>query len=145
MKRDELKQVLKPLIKQCIKEVIFDDGVLSGIITEIVKGLGAPKLVTEAVAPIIKSENNTENRERQLMIENSQREHRKELENQRQQLTESIGERYNGVDLFEGVSPIGKGPAPSSGPSAPASPFEGVAPDDPGVDISKLGIFTKGR
>ena len=34
MKSEELKQVLKPLVKQCIKEVIFEDGVLSGIITE---------------------------------------------------------------------------------------------------------------
>ena len=108
MKRDELKQILKPLIKQCIKEVIFDDGVLSGIIIEIVKGLGPPTLVAESAAPPPEPKDDTANRERQIMIEHSQREHRKELESQRHILTESMGERFNGVNLFEDVSPMGK-------------------------------------
>ena len=34
MNKNDLKKVLKPLIKECIKEVIFEDGTLSGIITE---------------------------------------------------------------------------------------------------------------
>jgi len=32
MKQSELKKALKPLIKQCIKEVIFEEGALSTII-----------------------------------------------------------------------------------------------------------------
>ena len=31
MNKNELKKILKPLIKQCIKEVIFEDGTLSTI------------------------------------------------------------------------------------------------------------------
>ena len=140
MKRDELKQVLKPLIKQCIKEVIFDDGVLSGIITEIVKGLGPRTLVAES-APPPQAKEAAINRDRQRLREESNRTHRKEMEEQRRQLSESVSERFNGVNLFEGVSPMGEGPAPSSGPTAPSSPLAGVDPSAPGVDITKLGVF----
>ena len=38
MNKNELKKILKPLIKECIKEVIFEDGTLSTIISEVVKG-----------------------------------------------------------------------------------------------------------
>ncbi len=106
MKRDELKQVLKPLIKQCIKEVIFDDGVLSGIITEIVKGLGPITLIFENISPPVKVEDDTINRERERFIEENRHAHRQELEGQRQRLSESMTERFNGVDLFEGVAPM---------------------------------------
>jgi hypothetical protein len=142
MKRDELKQTLKPLIKQCIKEVIFDDGVLSGIITEIVKGLGPQMLLTEPVAhtPVEDAP-----RERNAALEEIRRDHRRELEGQRKSLSESMGQRFNGIDVFEGVNPINKAGQPSRGPAAPSSALDGVAPNDPGVDISKLGVFGKGR
>jgi len=143
MKRDELRQILKPLIKQCIKEVIFDDGVLSGIITEIVKGLSPATLVSESTTPPAKAQDDTINRAREHLKEENRHEHRQELEGQRQKLSESMSERFNGVNLFEGVAPMGKSPAPSSSPSAPSSPLEGIAPNDPGVDITKLGVFGK--
>jgi hypothetical protein len=38
MNKNELKKVLKPLIKECIKEVMFEDGTLSSIIAEVMKG-----------------------------------------------------------------------------------------------------------
>ncbi|NDI03614.1 MAG: hypothetical protein EBY77_05560, partial [Rhodobacteraceae bacterium] len=44
-------QVLKPLIKECIKEAIFEEGVLSGLIKEVVSGLGQPTLVETADPP----------------------------------------------------------------------------------------------
>ena len=44
MKKDELKKVLKPLIKECIKEVIFEEGTLSTIIREVVDGTGQMSL-----------------------------------------------------------------------------------------------------
>ena len=36
MKKSELKNI----IKECVKEVIFEEGVLSGLITEVIHGLG---------------------------------------------------------------------------------------------------------
>ena len=40
---------------------------------------------------------------------------------------------YNGVNLFEGTTPA---PAPTSGQGQ--GPLDGVAPSDPGVDISSI-------
>ena len=145
MKNEELKQVLKPLIKQCIKEVIFDDGVLSGIITEIVKGLHPQTLVSENTSSPIKPEEEPNNHEQERFIEENRRAHRKEMEQQRHTLAESRGGRFNGINVFENVNPISKAGAPSSGPAAPGSALEGVDPSDPGVDISKLGVFGKAR
>lgn len=143
MKQDELKKTLKPLIKQCIKEVIFEDGTLSGIITEIVKGLGAgtPTVVTETSQVEPQQAPSLREQERQMMLEQQRAEHRAAMEEQRRGLTESIGGKLNGVNIFEGVNPIGKGGSPSASPSAPSSPLDGVDPMDPGVDITKLGIF----
>ena len=40
MNREELKKTLKPLIKQCIKEVLLEEsGVLSNIVSEVAHGL----------------------------------------------------------------------------------------------------------
>ena len=38
MTKKDFKRILKPLIKECIKEVMFEEGVLSTVITEVVKG-----------------------------------------------------------------------------------------------------------
>ena len=38
MKKDELKKVLKPLVKQCINEVLLEEGLLSTVIAEVMKG-----------------------------------------------------------------------------------------------------------
>ena len=48
MKKQELQKVLKPLIKECIKEVIFEEGVLSSLIKEVAQGLGAQQTLIES-------------------------------------------------------------------------------------------------
>ena len=45
MKKSELKNI----IKECVKEVIFEEGVLSGIISEVAQGLQGVSLVQESV------------------------------------------------------------------------------------------------
>ena len=47
MKKEELVQLLRPIIKECIKEVIFEDGVISTVVNEALK-IKAPTMVTEA-------------------------------------------------------------------------------------------------
>jgi hypothetical protein len=47
MKKSELKNI----IKECVKEVIFEEGVLSGIITEVAQGLQGSSLVQESRQP----------------------------------------------------------------------------------------------
>ena len=50
MKKQELQKILKPLIEECIKEVIFEEGVLSNLIKEVAAGLGPQQTIVEAKA-----------------------------------------------------------------------------------------------
>ena len=54
MKKSELRQVLKPLIKECIKEVIFEEGILSNIVSEVAQGLGGQTIVKHNSQPHLK-------------------------------------------------------------------------------------------
>jgi hypothetical protein len=46
MKKEDLKKILKPIIQECIKEALLEEGVLSNIIKEVNKANGV-KLVQE--------------------------------------------------------------------------------------------------
>tara|TARA_Y100000310_G_C20490662_1_gene719041 strand:+ start:410 stop:856 length:447 start_codon:yes stop_codon:yes gene_type:complete len=137
MKKSELKQVLRPLIKECIREVIFEEGMLSGIVSEVVTGINganAPRLVegqsqTQAPYP-----------SQQLISEEAQvraaSERKEKLNQTRKNMLDAIGKNsYNGVNLFEGTEPIAR--AGQTGQTEPASgPLAGIDPKDAGVDIS---------
>ena len=45
MNKNELKKILKPLIKPCIKDVILEEGTLSTVISEVIKGTSASQVV----------------------------------------------------------------------------------------------------
>lgn len=120
MKKEELKKILKPLIKECIKEVMFEQGTLSTIVSEVVQGLGNPIISESRSTPAPKA---------QQRVETAQ-----EASKRRQKMIESIGrDSYNGVDLFEGTTA-----APAPRKESGQSPFSGTDPRDPGVDISSL-------
>jgi len=138
MKKSELKETLKPLIKECIKEVIFEDGTLSGIISEVVKGFSVQAPMVEVETP----QQPQPDAAREQQIAAMKEEYKKEMEAQRNKLNEAVSSRFGGIDLFEGTTPISKAGSPGT-PSAPSSPLQGVDPSDPGVDISRLGIFGK--
>jgi flagellin-like hook-associated protein FlgL len=90
------------------------------------KGTGAARIV-ETTQPVQPKINNTAAREKK----------RKQLLEQKKKLLDAIGtESYNGVNLFEGTSPTTS--APSPGETQTQGPLSGVAPNDPGVDISSL-------
>ena len=124
MKKNELKKILKPLIKECIKEVIFEEGALSTIINEVMKGTSGSQQIVETRAQQPKQDFARQERKMQ------------EAKERKRKLLDSIGkDAFNGVNLFEGTTPA---PAPTSGQGQ--GPLDGVAPSDPGVDIS--GIFS---
>ena len=125
MNKKELKKVLKPLIKECIKEVMFEDGTLSSIIAEVMKG--TQQATTQ---PIVEQQ---QYQQPQTRLETDE-EAKARLAAKRKTLMDSIGlGAYNGVNLFEGTTPA---PAPIGEQGQGA--LAGVAPSDPGVDISKL-------
>ena len=121
MKKNELKKILKPLIKECIKEVMFEEGTLSTIISEVVKGTSSQQIF----------ESKTQESKLDFIEQEKKLQEAKE---RKRKLLDSIGrDAYNGVNLFEGTTPA---PASSSGHGR--GPLDGVAPNDPGVDINGI-------
>ena len=138
MNKTELKKILRPLIKECIKEVIFEEGALSTIISEVVKGT-SQTLVQES-KPRVKLESEVDARQR--------RESKKKVIQERQKkLLDSIGrDAYNGVDLFEGTTPLSNRNSGTSTTPYGSKALDGIDPHDAGVDISKFsstGVWKK--
>jgi len=131
MKKEELKKILKPLIKDCIREVIFEEGALSTIISEVVKGTSTNQVVYETKQkPRFETDTEANSRRQELLKENKKK------------LLNSIGrDAYNGVNVFEGTTPMSnRGPGGMSPQGSKA--LDGVAPSDSGVDISAFGLTT---
>ena len=128
MKRTELKKIIKPLVKECVQETILNDGLLSNIVSEVMQGMGNQFLVEnkEQIVPTMSNENSVQLEQ----LKERQQETRKRL-------LDEIGKgAYNGVDLFEGTTPIRDSGEPSA--TAQANPMSGQDPDDPGIDISGI-------
>ena len=137
MKKEELLKTLKPLIKECVREVIFEDGTLSNIVAEVAQGLGRPTLVE--TAPPAREVDNTA--ERAALAE----QRRRESHSRQKQLLSAIGtDAYGGVNVFEGTTPLSRGGSVSEGP-AKQGPLSDMDPNDPGVDISSIMDLAGGR
>jgi hypothetical protein len=132
MKRTELKKIIKPLVKECVQETILNDGLLSNIVSEVMQGMGNQFLVEnkEEIVPTMSNENSV----RMQQLEEKKKETQKRL------LDEIGKDSYNGVNLFEGTTPIRDNGQPSA--RSQANPMSGQDPDDAGVDIS--GILALG-
>lgn len=142
MKSSELKSILKPLIKETLKEMLLEeDGILSHIIGETMKATGVPALLQEgkkavSVTPI--------ERDREFIKEikgsKGAEEARAALDDQRRRLSEAIGKsaygKLNGSieALFEGTKPLSATAA--TGPSSKGGALSDVDPDDAGIDVS---------
>ena len=116
MKKSELKNI----IKECVKEVIFEEGVLSGIITEVASGLQSSALMEHQhpqIAPTPRTSTQEQKREVLNAIGNNS--------------YDDLKKKFKNPGLFEGTKPL-----PREGKQGSA--LAGVAPNDPGVDISQL-------
>ena len=129
MKKSELKNILKPLVSECIKESLLEDGLISGIIAEVVKGVVSGQPSPEQIT-------NVPNLQLERMKRNAYAtQETPKFQKQRATMMSAIGkESYNGVDLFEGTTPMeADNTAPQGG-----NPLAGQSPTNPGVDISSL-------
>jgi len=124
MKRSELKRVLRPLIKECIKEVIFEEGTLSGIITEVAQGLS--NVQTKTPQPIVEKRAIRSNQPSPAVLEA-----RRSLEETKKNLQESTGLK----GIFEGTTPMRSG---SGNKNSQHGALKDVDPSDAGVDISGI-------
>ena len=138
MKKNQLKETLRPIVKECINEILLEEGMLSTIISEVVKG-------TSQSQPIIEQRKKVAPKQMQNRVITSDKQ-LKALE-QRKKMLDAIGkDAYNGVNIFEGTEALSRGGDPSNEVAA-SGPLAGQDPRDPGVDISTFmassGIWKK--
>jgi len=128
MKKSEFKKILKPLVNECIKESLMEDGLISGIIAEVARGMALTQ-------PIVETAKREDPEISRIQRNAFNKETSKKLHEQKKKLMSSIGKgSYNGVNLFEGTSPA---PGQTS-PQQQAGSLSGQSPQDPGVDIDTL-------
>ena len=130
MKKSELKQLIKPIVEECIKDALLTSGLLTSVISEVVagvqKGLVTEQVQAQSIQQPVQEQNTISEEEKRKILENKKK------------LLDAIGSSsYNGVDVFEGTKPLKKGGSPSKS-SGGYKAFEGVDPNDPGVNIDKL-------
>ena len=121
--------MLKPLIKECVKEMILEEGLLTNIVSEVAAGMQG-NLVTETRQPQPKREHIVDENQN---IKRKSSESRKKLKEHRQRLMDSIGkDAYGGVDLFEGTEPMKQQTAPRAGA------VDLGDPSDSGVNLDSI-------
>ncbi len=121
MKKSELKEI----VKECIKDVLFEEGMLSSLIAEIAIG------INQAQSTIV--EKNTFQQE-QVKNQVDFEKQKRLLETKKKMLNAIGNEKMSKV--FEGTEPL-RGSSQSAG----HSPLAGKDPNDAGVDISALFSF----
>lgn len=115
MKKDELKKLIKPIIKECINEMLLEEGLLKNVVSQVTEGMNTSSPVTE-----------------QVKAEPSYAEVKKKTN----KVIEAMKNKtIGGTSIFEGTTPA---PAQSSAAGRAANPMSHVDPRDPGVDISKI-------
>jgi adenine deaminase len=123
MKVQEFKKILKPLIEKTVKEVLLQEGVLSKVITEVVRGMNTPMTEVAKAPPSRKLEDEKARIRAEEKYEKQKQERIKRLNE-----TMSFKEK---VDIFEGTTPI-------ASEGSEHSPLAGIAPGNKGVDISGI-------
>tara|TARA_B100000927_G_C16308984_1_gene406641 strand:+ start:242 stop:649 length:408 start_codon:yes stop_codon:yes gene_type:complete len=123
MKKSELKNI----IKECVKEVLFEEGVLSNLVAEVAAGI--TKAQSQFLTESKPAANSQLLKEKRQASENEKR--KRLLETKKKMLDAIGGDRMSGV--FEGTEPL-----PNAGSTNPHSPMSGRDPTDAGVDISGL-------
>ena len=127
MKKSELKNI----IKECVKEVLFEEGMLSNLVAEVAFG------ITRAQQTIVESSpqpqvNSAKLEEARL---HEREEKRKRLLETKRKMLDAMGNSKL-ANVFEGTEPLKQGGEP--GKASPHGPMSGRDPSDAGVDISGL-------
>ena len=131
MNKAQIKKLIKPVVKECIQEVLIEEGLLTEVVAQVASGMSRKPIV----------ENKPKKRNDKLFSEDLQmkrksQEANKKLQEHRKRLLDSIGgDAYNGVDLFEGTEPLRNTGTPGQ---AHKPSVLGDDPNDAGVDISSI-------
>ena len=131
MNKAQLKKLIKPVVKECIQEVLIEEGLLTEVVSQVTAGLTKQPIVENTPK---KTTDNLFNED--LQMQRKSRETNKKLQEHRRKLLDSIGsDAYNGVDLFEGTEPMRQSGTPGQ---AHKPSVLGDDPNDAGVDISSI-------
>ena len=115
------KSELKFLIKECVKEVLFEDGVLAGLVTEVMVGMTKAQMLTESKpAPLQDKSRKTEK-----LTES------KKINETRKRMAEALGDSPLG-EVFNDVEPIRESKVNTH------SPLANTDPTNAGVNISGI-------
>ena len=126
MNKSDLKKLIKPIVKECINEVLLEEGMLSNIVSEVAVGLQGNTITETRIAP---------QPQRDAEVKRKNKEAAKKIQQHRKKMMEAIGtDAYNGVDLFEGTTPM----SPQESSQTRAGSVDLGNPGDSGVDISSL-------
>jgi hypothetical protein len=140
MKKSELKELIKPIVKECVQEsveeILLESGLLSAVIKEVMKG-ALPILTETRTQPVIqqvsKQQKPSQNSELLEQLKREREEAASEFRKQNSEVNKSLSMKVGGVDVFKDTKP-----APATIEESIANPLGGIAPNDPGVDITKL-------
>ena len=126
------KSELKIIIKECVKEILFEEGVLSNLVAEVAVG------ITKAQGSLVESEIPKQNsRALQEAREQQEEERRKKMLETKRKMLDAM-DNSKMANVFEGTEPLKQSGSP--GKSKPHGPLSGKDPGDAGVDIS--GLFS---
>jgi len=130
MKKSEFKKFIKPVVAECIRESLLEGGVLSKVISEVVKGMSVQLMVEQSQ---VQSNYSAEPEPSPVQDDQSSKEVEVKLQETKKRMLKAIGsDAYGGVNLFEGTKP-----APSQQQNS-HGPLKDTDPNDPGVDISAI-------
>jgi hypothetical protein len=131
MKTNELKKVLKPLIKQTIREVLLEEGILSQVVSEVVRGMGA-----QTITEVKRGPDPADIRRQE-----------EELERQRQERIKRLNETVGPIGARALTYLKTQKPAAESSDGGAGKALVGTAylADDPGVDISGIMKLAGGK
>jgi hypothetical protein len=121
MKVSEFKKILKPIIRQTVKEVILEEGLLSGIVSEVAKGLQG-NLIAEG------------SNERSSLAAHPEDDER--YEEERQKRIKKLNESVKIGGIFSGTKQL---------PEQSQGALSGVHPKDSGVDITAIQKIANGK
>ena len=120
MKKSEIKKIIKPIVEECISEILLQkEGVLASVVSEVARGL------QQGGSPIVESKAAIQD---EAEIRELQRKHEQERQERIKRLNESVGS-----DFFRGTTP-----APAATSESSRGPLSGVNATDAGVDIKGL-------
>ncbi len=127
MKKSELKSI----IKECVKEVLFEEGVLSNLVAEVAFG------ITKAQSSLIESKTQQETSMMHEAREEQEEARRQKMLDTKRKMLNAMGNSKMSK-VFEGTEPL-KSAGSTAAPTA-QGPLAGRDANDAGIDIS--GLFS---